>query len=150
KSLICLLDESCRPLGLLVEKIDIKSNIYKITLSGARKMILQSVNINTLGIMTSEEPYTSLEILKEYEQSMNRCLFGDIQSSTIYIASDEYTNNMLISSTLNVVYKYLPEISGMKGILNLLDTTIYSFEGKRKGLNLYEEYITLNDFMKDE
>lgn len=145
--LICLLDSSCEVVSTS-EKI--RDNLYRITSGVSSPKILQVININSLDVASSDEPYTDLEKLKEYQQPMNKCLFSNIIDPTIYISSDEYTNNLLISSTLGVIYKNIPEKAGMRGIVNLVGSTIYTENGKRRGINLYENYEPFEDYLLDE
>lgn len=121
---------------------------------------LETIKIPILEIISSYEPYTNLQILKEYQSPMNMCLFKTDNildpNNTIYISSDEYTNNLLISIFINEIYTKLPPNSGMKGTLKLIDTTIYNKSKSNKGekvervgLNLYQRTSNLDEFMSD-
>lgn len=149
QKLICLLDNSCDGGRSQILSRSDEQVSYTVS-SGDVSFLLQAIQIHNLNVVTSVEPDTDLKILSRYEPEMRSCLFKDVLSSRIYMGSDEYTNNLLISYILSIIYSQIPVESGMKGVRILHDSTIYDTPKMRWGLNLYEDLIPLEMFMRDE
>jgi len=119
-------------------------------------MELESIKIDTLEISSSDDAYTNLQLLKRYQEPMDKCLFQTDyilnEGNIVYLSSDQYTNNLLISIFLNEIYSKLPISSGMKGIVNLMDSTVYNRDknkSERVGVNVYERTSNLDEFISD-
>lgn len=146
--IICpLVSQGNCPRGAKVTQIN--KNSYTLVIN-KEIYLLQTLKINGLGIMGSYEPYTKLSILGVYREPMNECLFGEIKDKTLYIGSDEYTNNLLINNFLNYIYGRIPSKAGIKGILQLKDSTISDgvIGTSRLGINVYENSMQLFDFLR--
>ena len=146
--LICLINNSCTN-GITSSKI-MSTEERQIYYVESLDSVLQVMRINDLGSFIDNKPYVSISSLVSYEEQMNKCLFKDVKSEKLYIVSDEYTNNVLISYFLSYIYEGIPLEAGMKGVLFMHDTTIYNSTDQILGINLYENVISLNNFLYDE
>ncbi len=135
----CLLDDTC---GI---KQEIKQGWYKIN-----GKLLQVMRINPSSEILPES-YTNVNLLEEYRYKMIDCLYGTFQSQEGHVASDLYTNNLLISSVLKYIYNRIPIQAGLHGIQILEESSIINSDTGTLGVNLYSnDSVGLISFMSNE
>src|SRR5579862_9903483 len=106
--LTCILSNECpNP----INRLKIKENTYRITLQN-KSYLLQIVKVKPF-ISLSYTPNTNINLLKDYTSSLKLCLYGNFTQNQSYIQSDEYTNNLLISSILKYIYSQIPKSAGL-------------------------------------
>lgn len=114
-----------------------------------RSSDFEVVSLTDPNISLSDTPSVNLDKLQKFKTQMESCLFVDTFESRVYLRSDGYTNNLLISYLLSYIYDNLPVDSGMKGIRFLYDSTIYNSPSGTLGLNLYGDGIKLSEYLSD-
>lgn len=152
--LICVLLSKCMGRIVNIKKIfDNKLRTrYEFEEPNVGTLELETVIANNLEILAMNEAYTDLKKLREFQAPMEWCLFQTdnlFSEGIVYLSSDTYTNNLLISIFLGNAYSSLPVQAGMRGVLRILNSTVYNRPEARWGLNLYERTATISEFIQD-
>jgi len=110
---------------------------------------LKVVEISNLGIDYRTQPPTSLKNVKAKLDILANCRYTDV-TRLVYLASDEFTNELLISYWLDYYYNS-PESFVLQGYLKYYAATICDSSNRRHGtfLTEYAEYKSIKEWSKN-
>ncbi len=111
-----------------------------------RTYALKVARISNLSIQYSDKPPTSLKNVKAKEEKLLACSNIDVDN-LVYLGSDAFTNDMLISYLLDFYYNSKLNTGGLGGYLKVYEGNVCDSKSSQHGV-LLTEYVEFQSIDK--
>jgi hypothetical protein len=113
--------------------------------------ILKKRILKSLSIKSSTDAPVSLRGIRGKDQFLQFCGYPDDIKDLVYVGSDVFTNEVLVSILVNKIYDYYGEPNGLSGYTRHYGSSICEFARNRYGLNFieYANYGNIPMFIRD-
>lgn len=114
------------------------------TVKVRKTYVIKSREVPSLFIRYSEEPSATLKVIQGQRNEMAMCMYRDITVMK-FLASDSFTNEMLIGFLINTIYQQSGSKYGLNGYIKHYSATICNQGRRTYGIN-FLEYADQGDF----